>query len=325
MKKTALAYSNIALIKYWGKVDFTNRLPANNSISMNLSNLKTITTVEFQPQLKKDDVLIDGAKVDKEIIRVKKHLDRIRKINNTLLFAKVVSQNNFPKSTGLSSSASGFAALTLAATSGLNLNLSENKLSHLARLASGSACRSIPGGFVEWYQSTSRHDSFAKTIFPDSYWNIVDFVAVVGGQKKDISTSFAQRSAFSSPFLKVRLKNLPSKLKYLKLAIEEKNFPVFGEIIEAEALEMHAIIMTQARPLIYFLPETLALFRQVRMWRLEGLLVFFTLNTGHDVHLFCQEKDKDILNKKLTLLPFVKRIIINYPAGKAAIINKHLF
>ena len=137
MKATAIAPSNIAFIKYWGKKDDELRIPANGSISMNLSGLYTTTTVEFATKYKSDSVIIDGKNLKYEAKRVVVQLDRVRNIANLILRAKVVSKNNFPNSTGLSSSASGMAALTVAASNAAGLKLPEKDLSILARLGSG--------------------------------------------------------------------------------------------------------------------------------------------------------------------------------------------
>ena len=202
MKATAVAPSNLAFIKYWGKIDEKLNLPANSSISMNLNGLLTTTTVEFDSQFKSDSIMIDGKQDEKESRRVMSHLDRIRKIAKITLKARVVSQNNFPPSTGLSSSASGFAALTLSASYALGLKLSEKELSILARLASGSACRSIPSGFVEWKKGKTSGDSFSYSLYPPDWWDIVDVVLILSDCKKDIPTSEGQKLAFSSPFFK---------------------------------------------------------------------------------------------------------------------------
>lgn len=325
MKKTGLAYSNIAFIKYWGKVSQALRLPLNGSISMNLSNLETKTTVEFSHLYKKHDITIDGEKKENEVERVIAHLDRIRLLAKSPPFAKVVSKNNFPSSSGLSSSASGFAALTLAAATALRLNLSEKELSIQARLGSGSACRSIPGGFVEWLNGDKSEKSYAYSIFPASYWQIVDIVAIVSNLKKSVPTSLSQIYALKSPFMQKRLALINEKINRIKNAIKNKNFPEFGELVEAECLELHSVIMTQTPSFIYFLPKTLSLLHQVRNWRSRGLMVYFTVNTGHDVHLICQRKDQDKVQKAVSLLPFVKKTIVNYPAGPAHLSVDHLF
>jgi len=165
-KATAIAPANIAFIKYWGKKDERLRLPMNSSVSMNLSNVFTKTTVKLLPHLKRDEIVFLGEKTTKkEEKRAIKHLERIRKKARIKTKAKVVTRNNFPKATGLASSAAGFAALTLAGTAAAGLKLSKKELSILARLGSGSACRSIPDGFVEWKKGTSSLTSYARMLF----------------------------------------------------------------------------------------------------------------------------------------------------------------
>ncbi len=325
MKATAIAPSNIAFTKYWGKKDEKLRLPENGSISMCLSNLLTTTTVDFDSKYKNDEVIINGKKDKDEAKRVVKHLDRIRKLAKINLRAKVVSKNNFPASTGLSSSASGFAALTVAAAASAGLKLSEKQLSILARQGSGSACRSIPSGFAEWLDGDTSETSFAKTIFPKDFWKIADIVAVVSDQKKEVSTTEGQGSASTSPFMETRLQQMAKKNQLIKKLIKERKFREFGELIEKEALELHSIFLTQTPPLIYLLPESLSLIKLTNKWRKEGLSVYFTVNTGQDVHLIVEQKNIKKLQNKLKNLKFVKKIIINYPSGGTKLSSKHLF
>jgi hypothetical protein len=166
-KATAVAFPNIALIKYWGNRDQALRLPSNESLSFNLGDLRTTTTVEFDHWLDNDEVLIDGNPASGQAFdRVVHHLDRIADsapiagAQDGRPRARVTSSNTFPMGVGIASSASGFAALTLAACTALGLQKTEAELSSLARLGSGSACRSIPGGFVLW------QDAFAISIAP---------------------------------------------------------------------------------------------------------------------------------------------------------------
>jgi diphosphomevalonate decarboxylase len=338
MKATAIAPSNIAFIKYWGKKNELLRIPENGSISMNLSNLLTTTTVEFDPNLKKDIILLchsgqDGYQTvtrqarmtDFEKERVTKHLNRIRKMSGVRHKARVESLNNFPGSTGLSSSASGFAALTLAGSNAAGLNLSEKALSILARQGSGSACRSIPDGFTEWLDGGVNSTSYAVSIFPHNHWNIADVIAIVSSDKKEISTSSGQQSVFSSRFFPVRLSGIKEKIRKIKQYIKEKNFQKFGEILEAEALELHAIMMTSDPGLVYFYPETIRVIHAVRKWRGDGLPVYFTLNTGHNIHIICQKKDIKKVVKKLEEISDVKKTIVNYPSQGARIVKMHLF
>ncbi len=325
MKATAVAPSNIAFIKYWGQKDEELRLPENGSISMNLSNLLTTTTVEFSSKFKNDEVLIDGKKDDKEARRVIKHLNRIRKLAKINTEAKVVSKNNFPASTGLSSSASGFAALTIAATKAAGLNPDQKELSILARQGSGSACRSIPDGFVEWLEGDSSETSYALSIFPPDHWDIADVVVIVSKDKKDVPTTKGHKLVASSPFFAERLKKIKEKIEKIKVLIKQKKFEEFGELIETEALELHAIMLTSKPSLLYWLPSTVQIMRQVRILRNEGLPVYFTVNTGQDIHLIVEGKNVNSLLTKLKPEKYIKKIIINKPGKGISLSNKHLF
>jgi diphosphomevalonate decarboxylase len=325
MKQTAVAPSNIAFIKYWGKIDEILRLPANGSISMNLSGLMTTTTVEFTPALIKDDVTIDGMKVDKEASRVSKHLDRIREIAHINTYARVVSNNNFPASTGLSSSASGFAALTVAAVAASGLSLPEKELSILARLGSGSACRSIPDGYTEWIEGTDSNSSYAHSLHSHTYWNLVDIVAIVSREKKEIPTSEGQKEVTTSPFYTTRLSQMNEKLRLCTLYLKTMDFTALGNLAEQDALNMHAVMITSTPSLLYWTPNTIALMKEIQKWRKEGVEAYFTINTGQDVHIICQGNDAEAIHSKVKGLPYVSETIVNRPAIGAHITDTHLF
>lgn len=325
MKATAVAPSNIAFIKYWGRKDEVLRLPENGNISMNLSNLTTTTTVEFNKNFKEDEIIINNQKEAREGNRTIKHLNRIRKIAKINYKTKVVTNNNFPTGTGLSSSASGFAALTVAGAKAAGLDLSEKELSILARQGSGSACRSIPDGFVEWLDGNTNDTSYGVSLYPENYWDIVDVVVVVSKNKKGVSTTDGQKLAGSSPFFPVRLKRIKEKINLIKKYMKEKNFAKFGELVETEALELHAIMLTSTPSLIYLLPGSLRIMHMVKKWRQEKLQVYFTVNTGQDIHLICQKKDAQEVSKRALEVSDVQKTIINYPSRGAHLINSHLF
>jgi diphosphomevalonate decarboxylase len=328
IKATARAPSNLAFVKYWGKKDETLRLPANASISMNLSHLVTTTTVEFIPSLATDELVLNGQSFSQNTIewrRVAMHLDRLRKISRASCRARVVSENSFPDSTGLSSSASGFAALTVAGTAALGLELRQEDLSILARQASGSACRSIPDGFVEWLDGDTSETSFAISLFPPDYWDIVDVVALVSDEKKDISSSVGQQVVNTSPFFPVRLARIKKKLDQARELLRQKDFSGFGELLEAEAVEMHAIMLTSTPSLMYWLPGSVHLMRLVRQWRADGLPVYFSVNTGQDIHLICRGQELAGVVEKLKAVPVVRDIIVNRPAAGARLVEDHLF
>ncbi|MFH0875915.1 MAG: diphosphomevalonate decarboxylase [archaeon] len=326
MKATAIAQTNIAFIKYWGKKDELLKIPQNGSISMNLSNLNTTTTVEFNNSLSADYVEIENLNDEKSVLKIVAHLDLIRNLAKIKYKAKVKSKNNFPSGTGLSSSASGFAALTVAACAASGLSLNEKELSIIARQGSGSACRSIPDGFVEWFSKNGSESSYAKSIYPPDYWNICDVVAIVSNEKKETSSTAGQTLAKMSPFYKKRLSMIATKIKIIKKLIKEKKFKEFGELCEAEALEMHAVMLTSNPPLIYWQPETLRLMKQIRKWRTDGLFdAYFTINTGQDVHVLCLEKDASAIKDRLSSIDYVKEIIVNKPSYGTRLIEKPLF
>lgn len=325
MKRTAIAPSNLALIKYWGLNDDAIRLPTNSSISFNLDNLLTKTTVEFSDEYKTDQIEINSEKTGSKIERVIKHLTLIRNIAGINLAAKVVSKNNFPTATGLSSSASGFAALTVAAVAASGLSLSEKKLSIIARQGSGSACRSIPDAFVEWEKGNDSKSSYAKQIFATSWWDIVDVVCILSSGEKYLSTSKGHTLAKTSPFFKTRINLIEQKINDLKKSISEKNFTDFGTLVESEAIELHAMMLTANPSLLYLYPETLLLINHVKKWREAGFVNYFSLNTGHNVHIICEGKNIAELKSRLDRLKFIKQYIVNKVAIGTRLSLEHLF
>ncbi len=277
-KITVKASSDIALIKYWGKKDEILRLPENGSISMILSGLDTVTTVEFDEKLTQDEVIIQGESEEGEAGRVAKHLDRIRKLAGKEVFAKVVSNNTFPKGTGLSGS--GFAAVTIAATKAIGLNLNEKETSILARQGSGTACRCVCGGIVEWKDGETSETSYSETIFPKDYFDVRDVVAVVDEGKKLISSTAGHATAGTSPFYKVRLEHIKDKIESVRLAIKEKDFDKLGNLVESEALEFHSILLTSKPSMIAWYPGSVEVMLAVQAMRRDGIKAYFTINTG---------------------------------------------
>lgn len=328
MKATALSHPDVALIKYWGKKSGFEglRLPANGSISMVLSDLQTVTTVEFSEKYSEDTVAIGQKKISGvQLNRVIEHLDRIRSRAGMALKARVQSDNNFPMSAGISSSASGFSALTVAAVEAAGITMSKKELSILSRKASGSSCRPIMDGFVEWFDGNSDESSFAESFLPPDHWNIYDVVAIISHKEKTVPTSDGMATAETSPFYTERLRKIPDKIKCAKKLIQERNFQEFGELIEKEALEMHAIALTSEPPLIYWLPETVEIMHLVQRLRTEGLPCYFTINTGQNVHILTEANHEEELVSKLKQHSLIKEIFVNRPSAGAHLIEKHLF
>ncbi|HEX6035675.1 MAG TPA: diphosphomevalonate decarboxylase, partial [Anaerolineales bacterium] len=230
---TAQAFANIAFIKYWGNRDNTLRLPSNGSISMNLDGLYTRTTVSFQPSLPFDELIINGHEVTGHgLDRISYILDIIRGMANIYDRAEVMSENNFPSGAGIASSASAFAALALAGSRAAGLNLSEPELSRLARRGSGSASRSIPGGFVEWQVGTNDEDCFAFAIAEPGHWDLVDCVAIVSAVHKKTGSTEGHSLAWTSPLQAGRVADAPRRLDICRKAILERDFDTFASIVE---------------------------------------------------------------------------------------------
>lgn len=333
MKATAIAPANIAFIKYWGKADRSAgeageelRIPLNDSFSMNLSGAYTITTVSFAADYGEDRVeLAGGMFSEAETARVIRGLDRMRRKAECTLKARVVTKNTFPKGAGSAASASGFAALTVAGFAALGLALSEKELSVFARLGSGSACRSIPDGFVVWEKGTDSESSYAYSVYPAQYWDIRDILVIVDKRMKKIPTSDGMELVATSPGLAARLDAVPGRMADIQKAMEQKDFARFGSIAEEDCLDMHAVMQSQTPPLMYWNEKTKMIMDAVRAWRNDGLPVYFTVDAGPNVHILCEGKDEKALLEKLGSMSGLEDIIRNTPAGGARLISDHLF
>jgi diphosphomevalonate decarboxylase len=324
-KATAVANPNIAFIKYWGKADEALNLPANPSLSMNLAALTTVTTVEFRLKLVADVVAIDDHPAEGQALaRVAAQLDRVRALAGIKARAQVASRSDFPAGTGLASSASAFAALTLAATRATGLFLSEAELSRVARLGSGSACRSVPAGFVLW-DGDDEGTSFARQVAPPEHWNLQDVIAIISRQHKAVGSRDGHSLAPSSPLHVARLAAVPALLAAVLAGIEHCDLGVMGPAMEADALAMHGVMMTSCPSLLYWLPATVAVLQAVRAWRREGLDVFFTMDAGPNVHCICQEAAARDLERRLRAVVGVEDVVVSGPGGAVRPGEVHLF
>lgn len=330
-KITVQASSDVALVKYWGKKDKILRLPANGSVSMILDSLYSTTTVEFSPNLSQDEVVIGGEVEEHETFRVIEHLNRIRtlakekQLIKTDIFAKVVSNNNFPKSTGLSSSGSGFAALTMAGSKAIGLNLSEKELSILARQGSGTACRCVCGGFVEWLDGKTSDDSYSTSFANADSFLIRDLVAIVSEDKKNMCSTEGHDLAETSLFFQARQEKIQNKLNEVKQAILTKDFTALGELVEAEALEFHSILLTSKPNILLFYPGTIEVMQTVRQLRKNGLPVYFTINTGFNVHVLTLPSYEKEVSEVLQRIKSVKKIISSGVGSQPKFLEHHLF
>ena len=322
---TAVSCANIAFIKYWGNRDDKLRLPANPSLSMNLAGLETVTTVEFAEGLEADQVTIGGeAQTGNARDRVVAHLDLLRERAGLRRSARVESRNNFPAGAGIASSASAFAALTLAGAAAAGLALSERELTVLARLGSGSAARSVPTGFVELYAGpeTGSDDAFARSIAPPEHWNLVDVIAVVSQKHKAVGSTSGHALARTSPLQVGRVAGAAERLERCREAVLGRDFARLAEIVELDSNLMHSVMMTSAPSLFYWEPITLAIMKSVRRWRAEDSLpVCYTIDAGPNVHCLCLADAAPEVERRLRDNLDVSRILVAPPGGAARLVQ----
>ena len=315
---TALAHPNIALIKYWGNRDEALRLPASGSLSMNLAGLETRTQVRFETGLERDTFSLNSEAVTGAgLERVAAFLDEVRRLAGRRDFARVESENNFPAGAGIASSAAAFAALALAASRAAGLELDEAQLSRLARRGSGSACRSVPGGFVEWRPGSGDADSYAVSLAPAAHWDLVDSIVVLDPGPKPIGSTQGHALAGTSPLQSARLADAPRRLDLCRTAILQRDFAALAEVVEQDSNLMHAVMMTSTPPLFYWQPATLGVLQAVRAARLGGLPVCATVDAGPNVHVLCEAAAAGRAAELLGSLPGVRELR-TAPAGGPA-------
>jgi diphosphomevalonate decarboxylase len=283
----ARANTNIALVKYWGKRDSKLNLPAVGSLSLTLDALSTRTSVVFG-KFERDELQLNGAPADeKSTARVSKFLDLVRAEAKLDLRARVESANDFPTAAGLASSASAFAALALAATRAAGLSLDGRALSILARRGSGSAARSVYGGFVEMHKGerSDGDDAFAEPIVTDFEKFDVRLViaATTQGPKATLSTDGMHHTAATSPYYEAWVKMSDADVAAAKQAIARQDLEALGVVTEQSCLSMHASAMAARPAVVYFNGATIEGYRVVQELRRSGVPAWFTCDAGTHV------------------------------------------
>ncbi len=288
---TAVAHPNIALVKYWGKRDERLNLPAVGSISITLNTLQTVTTIEENISLNADQFLLDGkAAPSAQVKRVQAFLDIFRKHTGEKRFFVVNSTNNFPTGAGLASSASGFAALAMAANAAFGTPFSPRELSTVARQGSGSAARSIFGGWVEMHrgQAADGSDAFAEPLLSPSEWPLSVLVCVTShGVKSTGSTEGMKRTAATSPYYAAWVTQQDQDLQAMRQAIHQRDFAKVADIAEFSCLKMHGLMLSARPGLLYWNGTTVDIIHRVRQLRREGIPAFFTIDAGPQVKVIC--------------------------------------
>lgn len=336
MKSSAIAHSNIALIKYWGnwnKVSPELNIPLNDSVSMTKYgfseniHLQTHTTIEFSKDFKENmAILNDNILIGRDMERILKIINPLKKLKKIDYNFKMMSFNDFPTQAGLASSAAGFAALTIATARALNLDLSQEVLSTFARLGSGSATRSIHGGFVYWHRGISHETSYAEQICSPNDFDMNAIIALIDEGRKDITSDLGHELANTSIFNPIRVKKSQEQAEEIKFAILDDDFNKVGTIAEKNCMFMHSVMMTSEPALLYWNPLTLRVIKKVLYIRKsENLDCYFTIDAGPNVHCLCRPENTEYIQKMLEKIEGVKKTILVKPACDSYTTNEHLF
>jgi diphosphomevalonate decarboxylase len=318
---TAEASPNIAFVKYWGLRDERLNLPCNGSISVTMSdNLKTRTSVTFSPNFKNDSAWLNGKKVaGSEFDEIVKQLDIIREKAGVRLKTMVEADTNFPIGAGLASSASGFASLTCASAKALNLNLDERELSLLARRVSGSACRSIYGGFVEWKKGVREdgEDSYSIQLVSKEHWSEFRNVIAItnSGKKKVSSRDGMRRTVATSRLYKKRIKELPKTLAVVREAILRKDYKTLFEVTMYESDNFHVVLLDSYPPLVYLNETSRKIVEAVREFNSNETKAAYTFDAGPNAHVFTLERYTQEVERFLSEIKGVKKIIVCKPGN----------
>lgn len=324
MRATALAHSNIALVKYWGKRDVDLNLPAAGSVSLTLAGMSTRTTVEFDTGFSADTFELDGEVASPEAtFRVSQFLD-LCWYDDERPRARVVSSNDFPTAAGLASSASGFAALAVAATSAAERQLNEAEVSVLARRGSGSAARSVVSGFA-WMSRGERADGMdchAYSFADPDYWDLRCVVALCARGKKAVgSTDGMTHTMQTSPYYDAWVETVAEAMVSAREAVLERDFERLASVAEASCLQMHASAQASRPGVLYWNGTTVELIHAVREWRAEGLPVFFTIDAGPHVKVFCPASHVEKVRDRVADVDGVLDILEARPGHGARVVE----
>ena len=312
----ARAHPNLALAKYWGKLEGDGNFPAVPSLSVTLGGLVTTTRVRFDARLAADRLLLNGEEANHtELLRAVKLMDRVRAASGRADRAEIISDNDFPTASGIASSASGFAALALAASRAAELDWDASRVSSMARESSASAARSVFGGFVELEAGADT----ARAIAPADHLDLIILVCVAGeGKKKDIGSSDGmRRTAAKSPYYRAWLDVAPKMFADLRAALLAKDFEKMGELAENSSLAMHASAI--AAGVVYFGPVSLEGLHAVRRLRARGTPAFASMDAGPHVKVLTRRGDAALVGTWLRAIPNVSRVIEASPGGAARI------
>lgn len=296
----AIAHPNIALVKYWGKQEKPGNLPATPNLSITLDSLTTQTSIDDHEcdEIWLNNVHVQDAKISAFLNMLREQFD--------ISPIKIVSENNFPTSAGLASSASGFAALMTAINQHANLGMNAELMSQWARQGSASAARSMFGGFVALLPPVW----CAQNIAPLSHWPLETVVAITNKQVKAVASSQGmEQSRLTSPFYQTWVSSSGDDYANATQAINEKDFEQLAVVAELSCLKMHSVMLTSHPTLAYWNSATVECMQVIRQLRDQGTAVFFTVDAGPQVKAICLPSARMTVQCALDKIPNVLETI----------------
>ncbi len=315
-KAKALATPNIAVVKYWGKRNEELMLPTNSSLSFTMDEqLKTETEVEFDKRLERTQLFLDGREItEEETSGVRKVFAYLRDKYDIDFNARIISRNYFPTAAGMASSASGYAALAYAINDALQLNLDRKELSILARLGSGSACRSVYGGFVEWQKGSAEDgsDSHALQIADENHWpELRNVIAIIESEKKKISSRIGMAQTLeTSELFKERMKGMDKKIEEMKAAVMQRDFERFTELTMEESNSLHAVMADTKPSIVYLNDISRKIISEVNLLNSQQKLAAYTFDAGPNAHIYTLEKNVEAVKAMLSRITGINKIIV---------------
>lgn len=314
----AEACANIALAKYWGKSALGDNLTAVPSLSLTLDALRTRTEISLLEEGQEDAVSMNGQEITGQAKqRVSELLDRVRALAADRRPARVQSLNNFPTAAGLASSASGFAALAMAAAEAYGVKLSRAELSSQARKSSASAARSLFSGF----SVLEAEADAGEALFGTAHWDVAMVVAVISNEKKSIgSTLGMNHTRDTSPYYDAWVKASPFVYARLREGVQERDFDKVACAMEHSTRMMHATMMTAEPPVLYFRGGTVELMHEIDARRRGGEPVAYTMDAGPNVKIFTLGSHVDAVKALIAQAASVKDVIVCRPGPAASLL-----
>jgi phosphomevalonate decarboxylase len=309
------------LIKYHGLKEPSKRIPFHDSVSVCVQALTTTTTVEALDSLAKNEITINGEKpTGKDRKRVETVLDKLKKLAKFPGHVRMVSENSLKTGKGLGFSASGFAALGLAASAAFNLSLDPVTLSEIVRLGAGSSTRSLAGGFAIWYVNKNGRSYAEQLTSPER----TDFSMVIVPIHSGVKTDEAHAEVLGSPLFRARVENVHRLLDAMKEAIRKGDTATIGRLAEEDTLNLHAITMTGRSRMVLWEPDTIRIIKEVVRMREEGIPAWYSIDTGPSVFINTSSENSEKVAERIREIGF-KNVIMSEVGGKPFLTSGHLF